>query len=575
LSSEIVCAAAGRLRVAGEVWAFAAILVLAAALRCAILLCGRDGLTSDEAVIGLMAKHIFTRGETPLFFYGQAYAGGHALIAYLAAPLFALFGRSATLLRSIPLCLSLVNLWLVWRITRLCFGPAAALAAAALYGFSPPVVKQSLLATRFSESFLLAILALLIFLKTYESAEAAPGRVFIAGVFAGLAVWGIDYTILYPAAFVLFWMSRGVTGRRAVPWFVMGCVAGYLPALVYDFLHHFEHARWLLAPLPEVHMGVVARFIGSARNLASRDLAAFFEGDLKGFTTPSAWGWLHAAAAVLAVGVLAWRHRTLGIGKAKLPVSLLPVVFVVLYLLMYGSSSFSLRRAPRYLLPLCPFVSIAIGAAVAGWAGKKRLAGATAIAFLVLSGTWISLEVGLRPWHEEQGGVRTRGDEIAQLGRTLRAGGIRTAFAPYEIQWRLMFQTDEAVIVSNLKGQDKYQPYADEVRRRIAGGERFALIFRRDFQFTERTTRNGRVVTHNLYEEVCEKIGISPEGLPAGAVAASAGPEDYFSIIVLRVEHDGQDARAHDLFYHPGEIQKKGADARFKKVERGQCAPMA
>ena len=123
--------------------AIAGVLLLAAGLRGAILFAGHRGLRSDEAVVGLMAKHIFTRGETPVFLYGQAYGGGHAMVAYLAAPLFALFGRSAALLAGISVALSLVSIWLVWLIMRRHFGDAAAVLAAALYAFSPPVVYQS------------------------------------------------------------------------------------------------------------------------------------------------------------------------------------------------------------------------------------------------------------------------------------------------------------------------------------------------------------------------------------------------------------------------------------------------
>src|SRR5260370_9245609 len=52
---------------------------------------------SDESTMGLMALHIAYRGEHPVFFYGQSYMG--SLEAYIAAPLFHLFGPSTFSLR--------------------------------------------------------------------------------------------------------------------------------------------------------------------------------------------------------------------------------------------------------------------------------------------------------------------------------------------------------------------------------------------------------------------------------------------------------------------------------------------
>ena len=133
-------------------------------------------------------------------------------------------------------------------------------------------------------------------------------------------------------------------------------------------------------------------------------------------------------------------------GRVKLPAALLPPLFVIVYLGMYGAAKFSLPglRTPRYLLPLCPFVSIAIATVVAGWTGGRRWAGLAAILFLVVTGAAASLQIGLRPWHEEHL-VRTSGAEIAKLAAAVQERGIRVAFAPYEIQWRLMFATDERV----------------------------------------------------------------------------------------------------------------------------------
>src|SRR5205085_12150170 len=73
------------------------LITLAVALRVVLIAQGWPNLNSDEGTMGLMALHVAYRGEMPVFFYGQGYMG--SLEAYLAAPLFQLFGSAAFMLR--------------------------------------------------------------------------------------------------------------------------------------------------------------------------------------------------------------------------------------------------------------------------------------------------------------------------------------------------------------------------------------------------------------------------------------------------------------------------------------------
>jgi len=510
--------------------AIAGVLLLAAGLRGAILFAGHRGLRSDEAVVGLMAKHIFTRGETPVFLYGQAYGGGHAMVAYLAAPLFAAFGRSEVLLAGVSVALSLVSVWLVWLIVRRHVGEAAAILAAALYAFSPPVVYQSYLVNGGTEAFLLALAALHFFLRSYAGDKPEPRCEWLAGLFCGLAYWAMDYTLLYPAVFALLWLAHGSVGRwRALARLAGGFLIGCLPLLAYNAQHHFEHFRQMYAPAASASAGFLEHFFGALWRVFTGDLAAFFGGDIDDVHPAGPAAWVHAAVAVLAVAVLIYRNRAaiaLFPKSRRAPVTLLPAVFAIVYLGMYGVAKFSLPelRTPRYLLPLCPFVSIAIAIAVAGWAGARRWAGLAVIAFLVAASAAAALRIGMRSWHEEHG-IRTSGIEMAKLATAVRERGIRAAFAPYEIQWRLMFATDERVLVSSLwispgpmPGRTSRYPYYDDaVWKRVGEGEEFAFIFRRDFAFAEWAAR-GRMgfITRDVWQDACRRAGISPEGIPAG-----------------------------------------------------------
>jgi hypothetical protein len=73
----------------------------------------RAQFDADQAITGLMAKHLAEGRAFPLFYYGQSYM--LAVEAWLAAPLFVIAGASVTALK---LPLLLINLTIVWLLLR-------------------------------------------------------------------------------------------------------------------------------------------------------------------------------------------------------------------------------------------------------------------------------------------------------------------------------------------------------------------------------------------------------------------------------------------------------------------------
>ena len=94
---------------------FAGLLVIFAGARFAILLTSQTHVHSDEAIIGLMGKHILEGRYFPFYMYGQAYNAGAAWEAYLAAIAFAFFGVGVISLKSCIVLLSLLCLFLFYR----------------------------------------------------------------------------------------------------------------------------------------------------------------------------------------------------------------------------------------------------------------------------------------------------------------------------------------------------------------------------------------------------------------------------------------------------------------------------
>lgn len=93
---------------------------------------------SDQAIVGLMAKHLAEGRAFPLFFYGQTYL--LAVEAWLAAPLFWIAGASVGMLRaSLVLTNFAVTTLLIVGLDR-CGGlrPLHGLVAALFFAFAPP-----------------------------------------------------------------------------------------------------------------------------------------------------------------------------------------------------------------------------------------------------------------------------------------------------------------------------------------------------------------------------------------------------------------------------------------------------
>src|SRR6267378_1345855 len=99
-------------------------LLVGLALRLAVIASPLGELDGDEAVVGLMARHIAFLGDRPVFYYGQPYLG--SLEAFSAAPLFLLLGSSALLLKLVPTVFSLGFLAISTVIAKRLFGTAPA-----------------------------------------------------------------------------------------------------------------------------------------------------------------------------------------------------------------------------------------------------------------------------------------------------------------------------------------------------------------------------------------------------------------------------------------------------------------
>ena len=155
-------AAARRFTLGAGGWLALALIAAGALARLGLILAGWPQTNSDEGTMGLMALHIATGRDFPIFFYGQVYMG--TLQAYLGALLFPVFGVSILALRLGLLLLFILFALVMYALVRLLYGQLFALVALGLLALGgPDLLKAQLLALGgYPETLLFGALALLL-----------------------------------------------------------------------------------------------------------------------------------------------------------------------------------------------------------------------------------------------------------------------------------------------------------------------------------------------------------------------------------------------------------------------------
>lgn len=369
----------------------------------------------EEAYRLIAASEIATGARWPLFEYqADHYQGGSLLVALLAAPLVASFGKTYFVLKLVPLTFALATavLWTVvlWRAA----GPTVAALAAWLFALAPPLacIYQVHAMGSHAETALFTVGG---FLLTREIMAGARARSlsFLLGVVGGIGIWFCYTAAVGVAAWGLAWLfatPRG-TVRRGWPALVGGGLVGLLPWVFYNAARGFRG----LDRLAELFGAAQREPMSVAEPLATR-LAALVGVDLPralGFPeailgVPGAAAWLYYALAITALGGLVW--VAFGRGGRSLepefarppwtagrgPIAALVLAAVVFDLAAYTLSSFRLDVEGGYIAyrlfsPIFPLIAVAFALVFAGLrdAGRSRLAvgGAALVLALGVYGT--------------------------------------------------------------------------------------------------------------------------------------------------------------------------------------------
>ena len=410
-------------------------------------------LDSDEAVVGLMARH-FARGDFRAFYWGQPYGG--TIEPALAALVMRLVGSSSAALKAVPLTLDAIAAVLTWRIgRRLTTEHVAGVAATLVWVWPATYLWWSLKERGFYEAGLCLTLAgALLALRI----AGASGRDCWAdwlglGAAAGLGWWETPQVVyvLGPVALWLVWRLRSGTWRAiaAVPTLLLGALPWLWPNVHNGFAS--------LRPPPSPVKGTYTDHLFTLAHLGAPMTL--------GLRVPYTTRWLHPTPlaqvlflltiAVVAAGCLRqWPGgRLVAVVLACLPFlhALLPLAGTV--------------AEGRYTLFALPWIALAVAHRC-----DKRVASAVALG-LAFGITLMGL-VAMRGQTDPYAPDRHVPRSLATIERSLEEHGIDHLWANYWVAYRLTFETRERTIAAPASS-DRFPAYA----RAVEADPRAAHLF--------------------------------------------------------------------------------------------------
>ena len=398
---------------------------LGIALRAWILRSHLGALDADEAVVGLQAKAIL-HGTFPVFFPGQGYGGTQE--AFLAAPLIALFGLSATTIRIVPILLWAVGSALVWRIGLRVLDRRRAVLAAAVFWIWPTYFdwKSTRAHGFYGSELVLGLVVLLLVLRLDERRSVRD--LVLLGLALGLGLWSSPQVaiVALPTLGWLVWRHRSLL--RDAPVVLGAALVGALPWLLGN-LHHSWYS---------LHPG---RNEGSWANHVHNLVVS---------TLPEALGlrlaWSYEWLGGVVVALILYALAVVGFGwlVVRRPSRLTPLLLIVLvFPIFYFISPYTwLESEPRYLTLVMPVFALLLASVMTTWA---RTAAVLGVIVALSVGGMVELQ------RNHVVAFRTEGEtpvpaSIQPVLDTLRAHHLADAFASYWIAWRITFESDEKIV---------------------------------------------------------------------------------------------------------------------------------
>jgi len=239
---------------------FISIMIMAALAVRAFYVIPPMTVQGDSAVFALMAKHILELKEFPIYMWLAHYGG--TLPCYIGAGLFKLFGISSTVYLAIGLLISMAWACVSFILARKILDRAGAIYAliAVLVPPSCVVLYSSETGSINSLALLFGSLSLLLLVVCRDKGYRNAARSFaLLGIISGAGLW------LTPAMapFILATLTLLIVEDKTVflrlefRLFILGFLAGYFPAIVYNLQYPNAALFRLAGRVLELDRGVL------------------------------------------------------------------------------------------------------------------------------------------------------------------------------------------------------------------------------------------------------------------------------------------------------------------------------
>jgi hypothetical protein len=500
-----------------------ALTLLALVVRLAIIASPLGELDADEAVVGLMARHIALNGERPVFYYGQPYMG--SLEAFSAAPLFALFNSSAVLLKLVPLAYSVGFLVLSAVLARRLFGNGPALVTAAYLAVPPAMWATWSVKARggYAEVLCLGEALLLLSLWLAEPPRP-PWGALPCGLVAGLAVWTDLLAVVYVIPAGLYLLARRRRWSAAeVALGLAGCLIGAAPLVVDNLTQGFETSSVMSGPegvgvdvldeLRRFFRVALSMLAGTGRPIPPPTLALDLDRSV-----PTAGPLPLVAPVILAlVGVVAWhapalrRLLTRAPGADSEPAILVLLALTVPAVLAVTPYGYFVAE-PRYALPLYSTVPL-----LANVVCRLPRLLSRAVPGLLLVLNLVNIVATAREYARPPGTIDTTPANRETLVDYLLGHERHQMYTDYSIAYTTMFESREVVQAAVVAGgPNRYLPSADNVVRTPNAVWVFLRDSEADQQFVARLREVGgsasaaTVADYHVYFDVPSSEALLP-----------------------------------------------------------------
>src|SRR3954469_7751362 len=415
---------------------------------------------SDQAIFGLMAKHIAEGRAFPLFMYGQTYM--LAAEAWLAAPLFLIAGASVAALKFPLLIINIAIALLLARMFYRDVGLRPWLALVATLFFVLPAPGTSAMFVEAGGGNIETPLYVVLMWLTRNRPNWCGLVLGIGFVNREFTLYGLAALLTIEAAQRVLFTRQGILRRlrmfrtAAEVWLVVTWLKQYSPA-----------AGPGTSPRDLYQASGASDNVGQVWNRICIDPSKWFEGVLAGLTThlPHLFGM--TVQPLVDYGIdsrtsqgLPWGGLLLiglfGIAAVRITMTIAgqrrwrSEYDACAYLVLSAAFSFgayTLLRCGVLGVMRYDLLSVVGAAALAAWYLRVEHIRAIAAAWLVLMLTWVAATGAAhgRLWAEYVSHPPTSVKRM--VISELEAAGIRYAYADYWLAYYITFLTNEAIIV--------------------------------------------------------------------------------------------------------------------------------